>query len=165
MSGLRIPSILMVVLIAAMGTLSSCNNGGTPMTQEELSDFATRYAAAWSSQAPARFARFYSDSGSLTVNGGEPAIGRTAIAASAGAFMQAFPDMVVSLDSIVQSPGGATFHWLWTGTNSGPGGTGNTVRMHGYEEWSFSVDGLLAKSLGHYDEAEYLRQVNGGGGG
>jgi hypothetical protein len=34
--------------------------------------------------------------------------------------------------------------------------------MTGYEEWTFAANGLIAQSLGHYDEAEYQRQVREG---
>jgi hypothetical protein len=62
---------------------------------ETLTDFATRYAAAWSSQNPASLAALYLENGSLSVNGGTPAVGRDAIIATAQGFMSAFPDMVV----------------------------------------------------------------------
>jgi hypothetical protein len=75
--------------------------------------------------------------------------------------MEAFPDMVVRLESVERQGGAAVFRWLWTGTNTGPGGTGRAVQLRGYEEWTFDVQGLIRQSLGHYDEAEYLRQVNG----
>ena len=47
------------------------------------------------------------------------------------------------------------FHWTLTGTNTGPGGTGNRVRISGYELWKFGPDGLIAESKGHFDAAEY----------
>jgi hypothetical protein len=100
--------------------------------------------------------------GSLRVNAGAPAVGRAAIAAKVQAFMTAFPDMVVKLDEISGSGGHATFHWIWTGTNTGPGGTGKAVRITGYEEWTLGAQGLIAESKGHYDEEEYKRQVNSG---
>ena len=75
-------------------------------------------------------------------------------------FMEAFPDMVVRMDSATGENNRATFHWTWTGTNTGPGGTGRSVRISGYEEWTFSADGLIAQSSGHYDEAEYQRQMS-----
>jgi hypothetical protein len=49
-----------------------------------------------------------------------------------------------------------------TGTNTGPGGTGKAVRISGYEEWTLGADGLIATSLGHFDEAEYQRQLKEG---
>ena len=129
------------------------------MNQTELTDFGTRYAAAWSSQNPVGLASFYNANGSLTVNGGAPSVGRTAITQSARGFMTAFPDMIVKMDRISQDGSRALFHWTWTGTNTGPGGTGKSVRIHGYEEWTFGADGLIAESKGHYDEAEYQRQL------
>jgi steroid delta-isomerase-like uncharacterized protein len=130
------------------------------MNLSELTDFATRYAAAWSSRNPEELASFYAPDGSLTVNAGNPSVGRTAIAATARQFMEAFPDMVVKMDSVSQEDNHATFHWTWTGTNTGPGGTGKSVRITGYEEWTFSADGLIRESEGHFDESEYQRQLN-----
>jgi hypothetical protein len=69
--------------------------------------------------------------------------------------------MVVALDSVIGEGGRAVFHWTWTGTNTGPGGTGRAVRISGYEEWTLDAHGLIAESKGHYDEAEYRRQVSG----
>lgn len=129
------------------------------MTQDQLTDFATRYAAAWSSQKPDRLAAFYSEGGSLQVNAGAPAIGRDAVRATAHGFMTAFPDMVVRTDQVIQTGTGARFDWVWTGTNTGPGGTGKFVHITGYEEWTFGSDGLISQSLGHFDEAEYQRQL------
>jgi uncharacterized protein (TIGR02246 family) len=131
-----------------------------PMTAAELTDFATRYAAAWSSQNPASLAAFYTEDGTLTVNAGAPSVGRPAITAKAQGFMTAFPDMVVKLKAVEQDGHGATFRWIWTGTNTGPGGTGRRVQIEGYEAWTFGANGLIAESKGHYDEAEYARQVS-----
>ena len=129
---------------------------------EKLMDFATRYAAAWSSQKPASLASFYAENGSLTVNGGTPSVGRAAITATAQGYMTAFPDMLVKMDKVSQDAGHAVFHWMWTGTNTGPGGTGRFVRIRGYEEWTMGADGLIAESKGHYDDAEYQRQLKFG---
>lgn len=126
-----------------------------------VADFAKRYAAAWSSQDPGRLAAFYSEEGSLTVNDGEPAVGRAAIEAKAREFMEAFPDMAVEMRAVQMTLMGAEFHWHWTGTNSGPAGTGRRVAISGYEEWTFGSDGLILESKGHYDEALYNAQVNG----
>ena len=130
------------------------------MNETELTDFATRYAAAWSSQNPAALSAFYTQNGSLIVNGGTPSAGRAAITETARGFMSAFPDMVVKMDQIRGTlDKHAVFHWTWTGTNTGPGGTGKSVHIRGYEEWTISADGLIAESKGHFDEAEYQRQL------
>jgi steroid delta-isomerase-like uncharacterized protein len=151
------------VLLFTLFVIMACAQRNDEMTEPDLTDFATRYAAAWSSQDPDQLASFYAEHGSLRVNAGEPAVGREAIAAKARGFMEAFPDMVVRLDKISGGDGQATFHWIWTGTNTGPGGTGNAVNMTGYEEWTFSSDGLIVESKGNYDAAEYERQLGGGG--
>jgi steroid delta-isomerase-like uncharacterized protein len=132
------------------------------MSDEELTDLATRYAAAWSSQNPVSLASFYAEDGSLTVNAGPPSVGRAAITATAQGFMTAFPDMIVKMDKVSQDGSHAIFRWVWTGTNTGPGGTGKSVRIKGYEEWTIDADGLIAQSDGHYDEAEYQRQLQSG---
>lgn len=151
-----------LLLAAVVLNLADCTARTPAMSQSELTNFATRYAAAWSSQNPARLAAFYAAGGSLQVNAGAPALGRAAIAAKAQEFMAAFPDMVVKLDEIRGEGNHATFHWLWTGTNTGPAGTGKSVRLKGYEEWAIGGDGLIMESRGHYDEAEYRRQLQSG---
>jgi len=132
------------------------------MNQAELTHFANRYAAAWSSQNPASLAAFYTEDGSLTVNAGAPSVGRAAITTTAQGFMTAFPDMVVKRKEVGQDGRHAIFRWIWTGTNTGPGGTGKQVRIEGYEEWTFGANGLIAESRGHYDEAEYAHQLQFG---
>ncbi len=84
-----------------------------------LQDFAARYTAAWCSQDPARLSAFYSPDGSLTINSGAPAVGRTAIAEVARSFMTAFPDMRVSMDDSIVRGDRAEYHWTLTGTNTG----------------------------------------------
>lgn len=132
------------------------------MDPTRLTDIATRYAAAWSSQHPDSLASFYAENGSLTVNAGTPSVGRPAITATAQGFMTAFPDMIVRMDSVSRDGSHAVFHWTWTGTNTGPGGTGRSVHISGYEEWTLGPGGLITESKGHYDEAEYQRQVKSG---
>ena len=105
------------------------------------------------------------EQGSLSVNGGEPVDRRAAIAARTRSFKDAFPDMVVTMDAVSQEGNQAVFRWTWTGTNTGPGGTGRSVRISGYEQWTLTVGGLIRSSEGHYDVAEYQRQVSGDGGG
>jgi len=51
------------------------------------------------------------------------------------------------------------YRWTLVGTNTGPDGTGRPVRISGYEEWTLDQDGLIAVSLGHFDQNEYDRQL------
>jgi uncharacterized protein (TIGR02246 family) len=129
---------------------------------DQLQDFARRYTEAWCSQDPARVAENYAPDGSLTINDGSPSVGRAAIAEAARSFMVAFPDMQVLMDDLVLQDESAEYRWTLVGTNTGPGGTGRRVRISGFEEWAIGDDGLIATSLGHYDQAEYDRQIEDG---
>jgi len=132
------------------------------MDSRSLNDFAIRYTAAWCSQDAARVASHFAQNGSLKINAGAPSVGRAAITAAAQGFMTAFPDMIVTMDSLSTAGNHAVYRWTLTGTNTGPGGTGKAVRFSGYEEWTIGGDGLILESLGHYDEAEYQRQLKHG---
>jgi len=154
----RIRPLLLVATLAVLG----CSRHQRSARQVELNDFAMRYAAAWSSRNPANVAAFYSERGSLTVNDGMPSVGRAAIAATARSYMSAFPDMVVRLERVEDENGLVVFHWILTGTNSGPGGSDRLVRIRGYEEWMMDSDGKIEESKGHYDVADYQRQLGGG---
>jgi predicted ester cyclase len=136
------------------------------MDAAQLREFGTKYTAAWCSQNAASVAAFFAERGSLKINNdGAPSVGRTAITAAAQGFMTAFPDMVVTMDGVSFQGDHAIYRWTLTGTNTGPGGTGKAVRISGYEKWTFSEDGLIAESQGHFDEADYQRQLNSGSGG
>lgn len=128
---------------------------------DHLSEIAAKYAAAWSSQNPLSVASFYTPKGSLTINDGAPSVGRPAITADAQGFMRALPDMKVRMDSMAIEGGRPVFRWTLTGTNTGPGGTGRAVKISGYEEWTLGADGLIEESRGHFDAADYKRQLGG----
>ncbi|TFH19853.1 MAG: hypothetical protein E4H05_03635, partial [Acidimicrobiales bacterium] len=68
------------------------------MTDDQFQEFAQRYTDAWTSHDPDAVASFFAEGGSLAVNGGEPAVGRAAIAAVAQGFYDAFPDTVLVMD-------------------------------------------------------------------
>ena len=108
------------------------------MTSDELNDFASRYAKAWCSQNPEKVAAFYAKGASISVRD--------------------FPDMIVTFDKVGPRGDRTAFHWTLTGAHVG---TGNHVRISGYELWKFNDAGLIAESSGHFDAAEYERQVNG----
>ena len=135
---------------------------GNAMDSKTLTDFATRYTAAWCSHNAASVAAFFGEHGSLKINDAAPAVGRDAVAKAAQGFMTAFPDLVVMMDSVGQSADGVRYNWTLTGTNTGPDGTGKSVRISGFELWRFGADGLVAESLGHFNAADYQRQLGKG---
>src|SRR5438093_594080 len=103
------------------------------MDLPELTKFAKRYANGWCSQDPESVAAFFAERGSISINNGAAAVGRTAIAKEAQAFMTTFPDMVVTFDKLEPRGNRTAFHWTLTGTNSRSSGTGKRVRISGYE--------------------------------
>jgi uncharacterized protein (TIGR02246 family) len=125
-------------------------------------NLASRAATAWSSRDPEGVAACYEETASLTINDGTPAIGRAALAATAKSYMETFPDLAVSLDHLHVA--GDSVFWVWTltGTNAGPGGSGNAVRVSGIEVWKMGESGLVTSSIGYYDAATYERQLDQG---
>lgn len=132
------------------------------MDLETLREFARKYTKAWCSQNPASVAGFFSKKGSLKINESDPAVGREAITEAARSFMTAFPDMIVAMDNVTVENNQIYYSWTLYGTNTGPGGSGKSVRISGYEEWKIGSDGLIAESLGHFDEKDYFHQLQFG---
>jgi nuclear transport factor 2 (NTF2) superfamily protein len=122
------------------------------VTSNQLQHFAARYAEAWCSQDPSKVAAFFAQNASLTVNGGPP----TPALEVARGFMREFPDMLVTFDNIEQRQEGTVFHWTLTGRHAE---TGNHVRISGYELWKINNAGLIAESSGHFDAADYEKQL------
>src|SRR5690242_6225676 len=129
------------------------------LSGEQLDAFAERYTAAWCSHDARSVAAFFSPNGSLAINDGAASVGRNAITEAAQDFMTTFPDLEVIMDDLVCQGGLVIYKWTLSGTNSGPGGTGKHVRISGFEEWKFGVDGLIAESQGHFDGADYQHQL------
>lgn len=155
----------MIVAAVALSALAGCTSKEVPMDAAQLEELAAKYTAAWCSQNPASVAEFFGEDGSLKINDGVPSVGRAAITADAQSFMTALPDMVLTMDGVTLDGTRAVYRWTLTGTNTGPGGTGNAVHISGYEEWTIGANGLITESKGHFDEAEYERQLQHGSGG
>lgn len=132
------------------------------MQKDQLIGLARRYTSAWCSQEAARVAAFYSTDGSLSVNDGAPAVGRRAITEVVQSFMTAFPDLRVLIDGVLLQGDRTEYRWTLIGTNTGAGGTGHRIRISGLELWQIGADGLIASSQGHFDAAEYHRQLQRG---
>ena len=128
------------------------------LDQDQARAFARSYTDAWCNHDPAGVAEHYAPGGTIAINGGAP----TEITEVARSFMTAFPDIEVFMDDLVVKDEAIEFHWTFVGTNTGPGGTGKRVRISGFEEWALGNDGLVTESQGHYDQAEYDRQLEHG---
>lgn len=128
---------------------------------EKMLEFGQNYTAAWNSHLPESMASFYDEDGSLSVNNGKPAIGRKQIAETAQSYMEAFPDLELTMDSLTIQENTYRYYWTFRGTNTGAGGTGNKVDFSGYEEWTMNRQGLVQQSVGTYDAEVYQRQLQG----
>lgn len=132
-----------------------------PVTTKQAREMAEAYTEAWCSHSPEAVASFYAEDGLIIINGGEPSKGRAEVAAMAGGFFNAFPDLVVRMDDVRTSGTHTVYLWTLEGTNSGPDGTGNRVNISGWEYWRLTEDGHVAESAGHFDAADYQRQLEG----
>ena len=122
---------------------------------EQIEQLARAYTEAWCSRDPQRVAAHYATGGTIAINGGEAA----PIAGVAESFVTAFPDIQVFMDDLVLGDDVVEYHWTFTGTSAE---TGKSVRIPGFEEWVIGAEGLIAESRGHYDQAEYDRQLREG---
>jgi SnoaL-like domain len=121
-----------------------------------IEQLARGYTEAWCSHDPARVAAHYVPGGMIAINGGDAA----GIADVAAGFIAAFPDIEVFMDDLIlREDGVVEYRWTFTGTSAE---TGNSVCVPGFEEWTIAPDGLIAESRGHYDQAEYDRQLQHG---
>ncbi len=133
-----------------------------PLEPAEIKKLAEGYTAAWCSKSAEAVGSYFSEDAKSIINDGAPSIGRTVIAEATGAFFADFPDLVLRTDDLRTGGTKAIFLWTLAGTNSGPGGTGNRVRIGGWQNWRLSDDLLIVEADGGYDAAEYDRQVREG---
>ncbi|AWV97236.1 ester cyclase [Arcticibacterium luteifluviistationis] len=128
----------------------------------DIAAFAKSYAQVWCSQRPNFVSYFFAEDGVLQINEGERAEGTATITNVAKGFMEVFPDMVVSMDSLITKSEKTRFYWTLTGTNDVPNGTGKKVKISGFEDWTLNDDGLIQESNRYFDEKEYQRQLQFG---
>ena len=99
------------------------------MTHDEaaIREFARSYTDAWCSHNPAKVADHFVPGGTIAINGGDP----TEVTQVARSFIDAFPDIQVCMDDVVLNDETVEYHWTFTGTNTGPGGTGQAAAHPG----------------------------------
>ncbi|MBK0400242.1 nuclear transport factor 2 family protein [Limibaculum sp. M0105] len=125
-------------------------------TPQAVAEMAARYAAAWSAHVPADVAGFYARDGHITINDGDPVVGRAALTGMVAGFYAEFPDIVVHMDLVRTAGTHAIFAWTLEGTHAQ---TRNAVRVSGWEAWTLNDDCEIAASRGHFDADEYERQI------
>ena len=91
------------------------------MNPSEPKEFARKYGAAWSSNEPNQVLALHSKSSRLSVNDGDPAIGKSEIREVAGAFMEGFPDLHIQVNDVVVEGRGIAFYCNAIATARVPG--------------------------------------------
>jgi uncharacterized protein (TIGR02246 family) len=117
---------------------------------------AVHYTEAWNSHDPDRVASFFSTDGAQRDNDGPRIVGRSAISKAVQSFMATLPDLKLYLDDVQESNGKVLYQWSLVGTHSI---TGKKVRFSGHEEWTMGANGLIAESIGTFDENDFHRQA------
>ena len=120
---------------------------------------AERYTEAWCSRSAEAVGSFFEENGKSVINSGPPTVGRAAIAEAMQAFFADFPDLVLRMDDLRSGGNQAIYLWTLEGTNSGPDGTGKSVRIVGWQNWLLSDDLLIVEADGGFDATEYERQI------
>jgi uncharacterized protein (TIGR02246 family) len=128
------------------------------LTADDLAKLADGYTAAWNTGSADAVAGFYAEDGQITINRGDPWLGRTGVRDMAAGFFADVPDLVLSCDGIRAAGTHVLYLWTFTGHDAG---TNNPLEIHGWEEWTLDVDGKVQSSLGWYDAEDYARQVEG----
>lgn len=132
------------------------------MNTAELKAFAKEYAAAWSSINPANVLALHSENSRLSVNDGEPAIGKNAIRKIIDDFMRGYPDLHIQVNDVVEEPTGTVFYCNVIATNSGPGGTGEKINMAVQEFWRFDDNGKFIEIEAYDDPEKFNRRLKHG---
>jgi len=126
------------------------------VTADRLRSIAAAYTDAWNSGRPDAVAAFFNPEGSITINGGEPWVGREGVMAMAAGFFADVPDMRLICDGVRTAGGRAIYLWTFTGTHAA---SKRPLEVTGWEEWDFDDAGLVARSFGNFDVEDYSRQA------
>ena len=88
-----IPTIILITMVGCKSDKSE---------YDKMVEFGQKYTDAWNSKQPEKMASFFAEDGILTINKGTPAVGRKQLAETAQSYMEAFPDMELTMDSLVK---------------------------------------------------------------
>ena len=127
--------------------------------EAQLNDLGQRYTAAWCAKDAAGVAALFAEEGTMSTNGGVPAVGRAAIEEAVSGFIDTFPDLELIMDDLHVAPENTIFSWRLKGTHAE---TGKRVHISGFEVWRIGGDGLIGNSNDYYDTAVFDDQVANG---
>lgn len=122
-------------------------------------EYAGRYAVAWSSGQAEQVSAFFADSGaSYYLNGRKRSGGLKAIERRVQATMDEFQNLVISVVDVKElDSNDFEFHWRLSGTSSA---SGASIDLQGIERWTFNDKGELRRSVREFDKADYEQQLS-----
>ena len=129
------------------------------IADEHAPSLAARYTQAWNSGDPNNVAGFFAADGAIAINGGEPWQGRKGVAEMAAGFFADVPDLSLTCDGVRACGNHLVYLWTFTGTYAR---TNRPLVVHGWEEWDLDGSGLIARSRGWFNAADYERQIASG---
>ena len=128
------------------------------ISQASIAKFSEEYTAAWNSKSAEAVASFYAEDGEIVINRGDPWTGRARVAEMASGFYADVPDLTLVCDDIRFTGDHAIYVWTFTGHDAG---TGNPLKIRGWEEWDIGTNLKVQASRGWFDADDYARQVAG----
>jgi len=132
---------------------------GNTMSPGDLKSFGKKYAEAWSSHNPDNVLALHSETSRLSVNDGEPAIGKQAIRKIVQGFIESYPDLHIQVNDVVEKQNKIIFYCNVIATNSGPGGTGNKINMEVQEFWTFDENCKFIEINAYDDQEKFARHL------
>jgi uncharacterized protein (TIGR02246 family) len=121
-----------------------------------IESLAAAYTSAWNTGAPQSVAAYFAEDGEIVINRGAPWRGRAGIAEMASGFFAEVLGMKLSCDGLRCAGSHVVYLWTFTGHAAK---TGNSLTVHGWEEWDVGDDLKVKASRGWYDAEDYARQV------
>lgn len=125
---------------------------------KSAADMAASYTAAWCAGPAEAVADHFTKDGEITINRGDPWLGREKIREMVAGSYADVPDLALTCDSFRVSGNHALFAWTFTGHDAR---TGNPLKVSGWEEWELDEDHKVVASCGWFDADDYARQVAG----
>jgi uncharacterized protein (TIGR02246 family) len=132
-----------------------CKRGQVTIDHDRMQDVADAYTAAWNSGSAEAVAGFYAPEGRIVINRGQPWEGRAGVAQMAAGFFADVPDLKLVCDGLRVADDHVVYLWTFTGTHAG---SGNPLRVVGWEEWDMDAEHRVKSSRGWYDADDYARQ-------
>ena len=90
-----------------------------PLTADALEKLADGYTAAWNTGSADAVAGFYAEDGQITINRGDPWLGRTGVRDMAAGFFADVPDLVLTCNGIRAAGDHVLYLWTFTGHDAG----------------------------------------------